>query len=78
MRNLLQPLHGIRQTHDGGWEVWSLILQYPVSCGSPADAKRIAAALEVAFPRGGPVDFIEVEAAIADSEIDPAVANLRL
>lgn len=64
MRTLNEPIHGIRRSELDGWEVWSIALQYPVQCGSPADAKRVAAALELAFPRGGRVDYSEAEAAI--------------
>ena len=38
--NASQPLHGIRYDPLAGWEVWSHCLQFPVRCGSPADAKR--------------------------------------
>jgi hypothetical protein len=64
MSKLSQPLHGIRCTETDGWEVWSVALQYPLKCGSPVDAKRVAAALEVAFPRGARVDYSEADKAI--------------
>jgi hypothetical protein len=64
MRSLNQPIHGIRCTETDGWEVWSIALQYPLKCGSPVDAKRVASALEIAFPRGAKVDYSEADAAI--------------
>lgn len=64
MRTLQQPIHGIRQTEADGWEVWSIALQYPIRCGSPADAKRVAAAMELAFPRGARVDYSAADEAI--------------
>jgi hypothetical protein len=78
MNTLSRPLHGIRRTLDGGWEVWSFTLQFPVACGSPVDAKRIASALALAFPLGGPVDYGEVEAAIAVGKAPTSVAQLQL
>ena len=63
MERSSQPLHGFRHSLDG-WEVWSHCLQYPVSCGSPADAKRIAKALETTFSHAAAVDYSEVDAAI--------------
>lgn len=69
MRKLNQPLHGIRCTEAEGWEVWSVALQYPLKCGSPVDAKRVAAALELAFPRGACVDYSEADAAIERNRI---------
>jgi hypothetical protein len=60
-----QPLHGIRQASDSVWEVWSFVLQFTVSCGSAADARRIVAALEETYPREAPVDYSAIDAAIA-------------
>jgi hypothetical protein len=58
------PLQGVRQTHEG-WEVYSPIFQFPVHCGSAADAKRIAEAIEQQFHHLGMMDYSEVDAAIA-------------
>jgi hypothetical protein len=65
MPNLDQPIHGIRRNDMEGWEVWSIALHYPVKCGSAADARRVAAALELAFPRGASVDYSEADEAIS-------------
>ena len=63
MERSSQPLHGIR--HDlHGWQVWSQGLQFPVRCGSAADAKLIAMALEEMHLHGPAVDYSEVDAAI--------------
>lgn len=78
MKKSLQPLHGIRQTSDGTWEVWSVVLQFAISCGSPSDAKRVAAALEQVYPRGGPVDYSAVDAAIDIAPSNFTTAKVRL
>lgn len=64
MERSIEPLHGIQYTPVNGWRVWSHLLQYPVQCGSAADAKRIAKALEAAYPRGAAVDYSEVDRAL--------------
>lgn len=69
MERSSQPLHGIQHDFDG-WEVWSHCLQYPVRCGSAADAKRIARALEAKYSYGAAVDYSEVDLAI-DSTRQP-------
>ena len=63
MERSSQQLHGIR--HDlAGWQVWSHCDQFPVHCGSAADAKFIAMALEKMHLHGPAVDYSEVDAAI--------------
>ena len=63
MERSSQPFHGIRRDLDG-WQVWSQCLQFPVRCGSAADAKRIAMALEEMHMHGPAVDYSEVDAAL--------------
>lgn len=58
------PLQGVRQTPEG-WEVFSPIFQFPIRCGSATDARRIAMAIEQQFQRLGPMDYSEVDAALA-------------
>lgn len=64
MLNLERPIHGIRCSDSEGWEVWSIALQYPLKCGSAADARRVANALEIAFPHGAKVDYSVADAAV--------------
>jgi hypothetical protein len=63
MERSSQFLHGIRRVCDG-WEVWSQCLQFPVRCGSAADAKLMAMALEEMHLHGPAVDYSEVDAAM--------------
>jgi hypothetical protein len=57
------PLQGVRQTPEG-WEVFSPIFQFPIHCGSAADARRVAMTIAEKFKHLGPMDYSQVDAAI--------------
>ena len=75
MERSIEPLHGIQYTPVNGWRVWSHLLQFPLQSGSAADAKRIARALEEAYPHGAAVVYTAVNRSLQPRSQPAAVSS---